>query len=78
MNSKVSITGSCEHEDKLRQDIEEAIERTVDDFNDATQWWSKPWFKAETGEPPINDLINRIVFSAKEYKNRVDNAENVY
>jgi len=63
-----------EAEWRLRQDIEEAIEQAADGIHDSTQWWAKE----EKGPRTIDTLIGMIALAAKEYKNRLDNKENVY
>lgn len=63
-----------EAEWRLRQDIEEAIEQAADCLHDATSWWATE----EKGPRTIDTLIGMIVLAAKEYRNRLDNKENVY
>lgn len=63
-----------EAEWRLRQDIEEAIEQAADCLHDAPSWWAKE----EKGPRTIDTLIGMIVLAAKEYRNRLDNKENVY
>lgn len=63
-----------EAEWRLRQDIEEAIEQAADCLHDAPSWWATE----EKGPRTIDTLIGMIVVAAKDYKNRLDNKENVY
>jgi len=63
-----------EAELRLRQDIEEAIEQAADCIHDSTQWWAVE----EKGPRTIDTLIGMIVLAAKDYKNRLNNAENTY
>ena len=63
-----------EAEWRLRQDIEEAIEQAADCIHDSTQWWAVE----DKGPRTIDTLIGMIVVAAKDYKNRLDNTENVY
>ena len=63
-----------ETEWRLRQDIEEAIEQAADCIHDSTQWW----YVEEKGPRTIDTLIGMIVVAAKDYKNRLNNAENTY
>lgn len=63
-----------ESELRLRQDIEEAIEQAADCLHDAPSWWSRE----EKGPRTIDTLVGMIVLAAKDYRNRLDNRENVY
>jgi cytochrome P450 len=58
-----------EAEWRLRQDIEAAIEQAADCIHDSTQWWATN---------NRHTLIGMIVVAAKDYKNRLNNAENTY
>lgn len=63
-----------EAELRLRQDIEEALEMAAECLPDSTMWWNRE----EQGPGTIETLIGMIVLAAKEYKNSLDNKENVY
>lgn len=63
-----------EAEWRLRQDIEESIEKAADCLHDAPSWWAKE----EKVPRTIDTLIGLIVLAENEYKNRLDNKENVY
>lgn len=63
-----------EAEMRLRQDIEEALEQAAECLHDATEWWRRE----DKGPRTVDTLIGMIVVAAKEYRNALDNAENVY
>lgn len=58
------------------EDVEqqETIEQAADCLHDAPSWWATE----EKGPRTIDTLIGMIVVAAKDYKNRLDNKENVY
>ena len=64
--SRVYAENFDESENRLIQDIEEAIEQAADCLPDASSWWAQQ----EHGPRTIDTLIGMIVVAAKEYRNR--------
>lgn len=66
--SRVCVQQFADCENRLIDDIEEAIEQAADYLPDATSWWAQQ----EQGPRTIDTLIGMIVVAAKKYRRRVE------